>query len=225
MSHNIESLQNKFDLESVSIRDQKKVLRRFFRDRRQNFTGRERQQSELAIINEISAILEKITSGWIAVYYPFDGEVNLSSLWGGEYPLIQTEKNHLQTHSDNDYSSLINRLVFPVHESGKALQFVRPTSWKIGKSGLAQAQGPNVNLDELGVIFVPSVAFCKKTGKRLGLGGGHYDRTLILREENSWTLPTFGVGFSFQQHSPLPSEPWDIPLDGLISELGLHIPT
>lgn len=66
--------------------------------------------------------------------------------------------------------------------------------------------------DELELIVVPGVAFTK-TGKRLGLGGGFYDRFLP-----SCTGLTVALCFHEQLFSDLPTEPHDFMIDQIITD-------
>jgi 5-formyltetrahydrofolate cyclo-ligase len=66
------------------------------------------------------------------------------------------------------------------------------------------------------VIFVPLLAFDSR-GYRLGYGGGYYDRTLQ-------TLPLAqAVGFAYaaQRVEEVPTEPHDVPLRLIATELGI----
>jgi 5-formyltetrahydrofolate cyclo-ligase len=59
-------------------------------------------------------------------------------------------------------------------------------------------------------------------GDRLGQGGGHYDRALPKLRAAGATL--IGVGWAMQRLDfKLPSDPWDIPLDGFASPAGLQM--
>ena len=71
----------------------------------------------------------------------------------------------------------------------------------------------------LDLIFLPLVAF-DLAGHRLGMGGGYYDRTLSFRlKRKHWLGPKLiGLAHDFQCVEALPSNPWDIPLDGVITE-------
>lgn len=60
----------------------------------------------------------------------------------------------------------------------------------------------------LDCLLVPGLAFTR-CGKRLGRGGGYYDRTLAATAPHARTL---GVCFSLQIVEALPSEPHDIPV-------------
>jgi 5-formyltetrahydrofolate cyclo-ligase len=67
------------------------------------------------------------------------------------------------------------------------------------------------------LALVPGVAFDLRGG-RLGFGVGFYDRLLSqLRSD----IGTVGLGFDFQIIPRLPSEPHDIMLDAIVTELRL----
>nr|MCE5388283.1 5-formyltetrahydrofolate cyclo-ligase [Acidithiobacillus sp.] len=59
-------------------------------------------------------------------------------------------------------------------------------------------------------------------GRRLGMGGGFYDRTLAgLRHRKHWLRPRLlGVAHAFQEVTQIPAEPWDVPLHGICTEQG-----
>ncbi|MBR1586893.1 MAG: 5-formyltetrahydrofolate cyclo-ligase [Kiritimatiellae bacterium] len=60
--------------------------------------------------------------------------------------------------------------------------------------------------------IVPGLAFTRD-GKRLGYGGGWYDRLLASAPEGAVKI---GVAYSFQIADDLPSEPHDIPLADVV---------
>ncbi|WP_138505068.1 5-formyltetrahydrofolate cyclo-ligase [Nostoc sp. PA-18-2419] len=77
---------------------------------------------------------------------------------------------------------------------------------------------PTLDPTEVDLILIPSVA-CDYQGYRLGYGGGYYDRLLSSPE---WlTKPTMGIVFDFAYLSQLPIEPWDKPLEAVLTESGL----
>jgi len=65
--------------------------------------------------------------------------------------------------------------------------------------------------DEPVSIIVPGIAFTID-GKRLGRGGGYYDRYLT-KQKNSYKV---GVGFACQCVSEIPTEDFDITMDKVI---------
>lgn len=77
---------------------------------------------------------------------------------------------------------------------------------------------------QLDMILMPLVGF-DDAGNRLGMGGGFYDRTLAFRHaRRRWRKPLLiGVAFGLQRCPSLPAEPWDVPLDGVVTEDGLRL--
>ncbi len=75
----------------------------------------------------------------------------------------------------------------------------------------------------LDLILMPLVGF-DADGGRLGMGGGFYDRTLaFLRQRRLWRRPRLiGIAHACQRVAQLPTRPWDIPLDGVVTEQGFH---
>jgi 5-formyltetrahydrofolate cyclo-ligase len=66
------------------------------------------------------------------------------------------------------------------------------------------------------VVFTPLLGFDRALN-RLGQGAGHYDRALE-------TLPDalkIGLAWSVQMVDRLPVEPWDIPLDIVVTEISI----
>tara|TARA_R110000782_G_scaffold78293_3_gene155881 strand:+ start:68576 stop:69073 length:498 start_codon:yes stop_codon:yes gene_type:complete len=65
-------------------------------------------------------------------------------------------------------------------------------------------------------IIAPLVAFDDML-MRLGQGGGYYDRA-FARYENALRI---GLAWSVQQVERVPADPWDMPLDMIITERSL----
>lgn len=66
------------------------------------------------------------------------------------------------------------------------------------------------------VVLMPLLAFTA-SGKRLGYGGGFYDRTLAALRENGDVF-TCGVAFARQEAATLPTDEYDQPLDAIVTE-------
>jgi 5-formyltetrahydrofolate cyclo-ligase len=76
---------------------------------------------------------------------------------------------------------------------------------------------------QLDLLFVPLVGF-DDDGYRLGMGGGYYDATLAYQGRRChWRKPRLiGVGFECQRVAKLPHDPWDRPLDAVLTERQLY---
>lgn len=69
------------------------------------------------------------------------------------------------------------------------------------------------------IILMPLLGFDRK-GTRLGQGAGYYDRALA-----SQSAPLrIGVAWSVQEFENLPADPWDMPLDAILTEAEWIIP-
>lgn len=80
-----------------------------------------------------------------------------------------------------------------------------------------------VRAEQLDLILLPLVAF-DAGGNRLGRGVGYYDRSLaFLRDRRFLRKPhLLGLAHDFQRVPALPVEPWDVPLDGVITERAVY---
>ena len=63
------------------------------------------------------------------------------------------------------------------------------------------------------IILAPLVAF-DRSFARLGQGAGHYDRALSLLND----VIFIGIGWSVQEAVSLDVDPWDIPMDAILTE-------
>jgi 5-formyltetrahydrofolate cyclo-ligase len=69
-----------------------------------------------------------------------------------------------------------------------------------------------------GLLLIPLLAF-DRGGRRLGYGGGFYDRTLASLR--GWgTVRAIGVAFAGQEVDAVPAGPQDALLDGVVTEAG-----
>jgi 5-formyltetrahydrofolate cyclo-ligase len=70
---------------------------------------------------------------------------------------------------------------------------------------------------EVELAFVPLVAF-DNDGNRIGHGAGYYDR-FLSKNPHVYRL---GLAFETQRVNSCHAQPWDVPLDALITEEGLR---
>jgi 5-formyltetrahydrofolate cyclo-ligase len=77
--------------------------------------------------------------------------------------------------------------------------------------------------ENLDLVIVPLLGFDLQ-GHRLGMGGGYYDRTFAFLSGKQPTKPILiGLGFADQQINSLPSDSWDVPLAGVLTEEKLNL--
>lgn len=81
-----------------------------------------------------------------------------------------------------------------------------------------EAHSQEVQAQKACAVLVPGLAF-DQSGTRLGSGQGFYDRFLNPIP----TLKKIGIGFSAQLSAKeLPKDEWDVPMDWLVTEKGVH---
>ncbi len=87
-----------------------------------------------------------------------------------------------------------------------------------GKRVALPEDEPAIDPRLVDVVIVPGLAFTS-AGDRLGQGGGWYDRFLPQIRADCVTI---GVGFGPQLVAALPTEPHDVRLSAVATDLGCH---
>ena len=77
---------------------------------------------------------------------------------------------------------------------------------------------PLIGAHKMDIILMPLVGF-DKNKNRLGMGGGFYDKTLSFHTKlKHFRIPKlFGLAFDAQEVDHLASQPWDVPVDGIVT--------
>ena len=95
--------------------------------------------------------------------------------------------------------------------------------WAPGDALAGGAHGtrePLANMPEVrpDIVLVPLLAFDRR-GRRIGYGGGYYDRTLAKLRGNGGVVAV-GIAFAAQAVDELPEEEFDARLDWIVTESG-----
>lgn len=136
----------------------------------------------------------------ILCFYPLEDEVDLRPLYKR---LLAEDK----------------RLYFPV-TVGDDISFYRVRDLSLFKEGKFSVMEPSDRSEpfEKGakvLCITPGVAFDKK-GNRIGFGKGYYDRFFAKSEAD---IIKMGVTFSECLFEEIPAEPWDVPMDKVVTDL------
>lgn len=153
-----------------------------------------------------------LQAGWLwrgrrfAFYLPQGGEMDL-------LPLLNTALQH----GKECYLPIVPRRL------GRPMRFARlgaSRHWYHNRFGIPENHDPRPKpARHLDVMFMPLVGF-DLAGNRLGMGGGFYDATLaFLRSRKTWRKPILiGTAFELQKTASVPSQPWDVKLDFVVTE-------
>lgn len=112
-----------------------------------------------------------------------------------------------------DTSALLSdpRIVLP-EVRGHQLVFREPGTLRVGAYGIPEPSGAEVPLDSIDLLLVPAVAIDAQ-GRRLGQGGGFYDRL-------AYSGPRLALVFAGQLVEALPVEDHDVAVQGTVTEQG-----
>ncbi len=109
------------------------------------------------------------------------------------------------------------KTVYYPRRDGDGLAFVAaaPAALRPGRHGIPEPVGgaalPAGAADV--VVLVPGVAFDPR-GIRLGRGAGCYDRALARHP----TARRIGLAYEMQIVAEVPADPWDVPMDAVVTE-------
>jgi 5-formyltetrahydrofolate cyclo-ligase len=187
----------------------KAALRKKLRAQRRALSPAEHARRSRLAASAITRLPAFRTGARVAVYLPFDREIDTAAL------LVAARRRGV-------------RLFLPVIVDlrHRRLRF-HPASGRIRRGtfgiGVPHRRGRCVGPRWFDLIVVPLVGV-DPGGRRLGMGGGFYDRALAFRRGRTrWRGPLL-VGFAFDcQRTPVSfADPWDVRLDALATESGLH---
>ncbi|MCX7043172.1 MAG: 5-formyltetrahydrofolate cyclo-ligase [Gammaproteobacteria bacterium] len=187
---------------------EKRELRATLGARRQGFSASERMQAAEAVSNQLLSHPLFNVAGYVAGYWAMGGEVPLHVL-------------QMRLRADQVWC-------LPCIQPDKTLRFA---PWRPGdllesnRFGIPEpALTPDAQLlpTDMAVILMPLLAFTR-AGARLGMGGGFYDRSLAFPRLPGAQPRLIGVGYAAQEVPDLPSDPWDVALDAVVTDKELLI--
>lgn len=187
---------------------QRSALRRQLRQARRALSPLQQRQASLQLLRQLAQHPLYRRSRHIAFYLANDGEIDPALLM-----------LHAQRLGKHCYLPVLSE--WPVNRMH--FQRLLPDQrWTTNRYGIREPllhRGRQARPWRLDLILMPLVGF-DNTGNRLGMGGGFYDRTFAFRRQRQyWTGPQLlGLAHDCQKVSQLPTAPWDIPLDGIISD-------
>jgi 5,10-methenyltetrahydrofolate synthetase len=101
----------------------------------------------------------------------------------------------------------------------------QPLAFREWHPGVALAAGPlGIPYPERSETVIPTVILLPligwdEAGHRLGYGGGYFDRTLAILAPRPFAI---GVGYEIGKIATIRPQPWDVPLDWIVTERGVY---
>ena len=191
-------------------KQRKSEIRKQIRQNRNNLSANEKASAgeSLASLLLKKEIINKKDK--VACFLSFDGEISTHAI--------------IHKMADLDCQCFLpklrplkpNRLWFMPFSSASTM-----TNNRLGISEVDLPVNNALPVSKLDIVLLPLVAFDKQ-GNRLGMGGGFYDATFAhLRESDNRPL-FIGLAHEFQMVEQLPSDPWDLPLDGVCTDKSFY---
>lgn len=186
----------------------RRELRRGLRTRRNALTDLQREQANAAFARTLRGRPWFARARHLGLYLANDGELD-------PLPAVLPHRPRGQ----HIYLPVLNRrrpghLLFVPWEPGQPLL---ANEYGIGEPPERPGRRHRP-LWALDVLLLPLVGF-DRDGNRLGMGGGFYDRTLSELSRAPRRPRLVGVAYDFQEvPEGLPLEPWDQPLDEIVTD-------
>jgi 5-formyltetrahydrofolate cyclo-ligase len=189
-------------LEGVALHEAKLTLRREVLALRDALPADVRACASTAIAQRVAALPEFVTARAVLLTLPFRSEWNTlplvrAALAGSKtvvVPRVDRQTHMLELHSiaDPDRDVVLGRLDIP-----------EPLPTR-----------PRVARDAIDFVLVPGVAFDRE-GRRLGYGGGYYDRLLPLLAPRAARV---AGAFDIQVVERVPAAPHDVRVEAILTD-------
>jgi 5-formyltetrahydrofolate cyclo-ligase len=194
--------------DAASLSAERRALRASLNARRRLVPPGERARAALLVARNVDRLLH-LRAGWrIAAYAALPWELDAA-------PLIALA----QSRGCRVYVPRIDR-----RRGSRDMRFVAIDGpWRHNRLGIAEPTGSATLAARcLDVVFLPLVGF-DRHGVRLGTGGGFYDHAFAFRKlRQAWHAPRLiGLAYSFQQLERLTAARHDVPLDAVVTEVGI----
>lgn len=194
-----------------SLQSNKKNLRKELRAKRRSLSDHEQSKASKNLIKQLYRSQLLLRHKYIALYLGNDGELNpeplLRILWK------QKKKAYLPVIHPINKNKLSFCEISPQTNLIKNRFGIKEPAFKTSK---------RISGKHLSLVLMPLVAF-DMTGNRMGMGGGFYDRYFSYKFKDSNRKPELvGIAHAFQEIQRLPIEPWDVPLQAVITDIATH---
>lgn len=199
-------------MERLHLKEDKRALRRFLRRQRQALSQHEQRLAAERLCQRLKTLPEIRRARRISLYLPVNGEIDPTPL----LPWLRQRNVDIYLPVLRPFSA--KHLWFVAYRPDTPMVKNRFGIWEPDVRFSAQRRNrlPAWALDTL---IVPLVGF-DANANRMGMGGGFYDRSLSFMHRPGPSPTLIGVAHACQQVVSLPVEPWDVPLQAVVSDQG-----
>ncbi|AMJ76485.1 5-formyltetrahydrofolate cyclo-ligase [Alteromonas stellipolaris] len=194
---------------NTSHKTSRKTLRKTLRALRNGLSDSQHQRASLTVRDNLLSLPDIMSASSIACYLPNDGEVDLRPFMHACWALNNASALH--TSLPVLHPVCKGHLLF--------LRYSEKTAMRVNKYNIEEpilACHDVIPTFQHQVILMPLVGF-DANGNRLGMGGGYYDRTLASIQTQTLRPKLIGIAHDCQQVDELPVQPWDIPVNAIVT--------
>jgi 5-formyltetrahydrofolate cyclo-ligase len=185
----------------------RKQLRAELRKRRNQLSQWDQQRASRQLLRQLCRLPVFVRSQRLACYFASDGEVSPADVVTRAYSM--GKKVYMPVL--NPFKQR-NNLWFVEHKPGAPLLL---NYYGIPEPPAERGSTPAWSLD---LVLMPLVGF-DRSGQRLGMGGGFYDRTFAFRTSSISQRPLLvGLAHHCQEVESLEGAAWDVPLDYIVTD-------
>lgn len=190
------------------MQSSRKQIRRHLRQRRTALPEDTRKHAAHTAMHCVSRLPWFRKAKRIALYYPVGVELDVTTLLGT--PALRGKRLYLPVLAPGPKPYLL----FAPWRSD--------TRWRCNRYGIAEPlahRGALLRPAQLDLVITPLLGF-DAACNRMGAGGGYYDRSFAYRRTRApWRQPRLaGVAYECQRLPQIPMQPWDVPLDAVVTE-------
>lgn len=187
----------------------KQTLRRQLRAKRRGLLTVQQNAAAAAVAARVQSLDAFQSANNIALYLANDGELSPE--------ILLQQCSQLGKQCYLPVVAADQQMSFALYQQGARLQ--------ANQFGILEplSCAPRIPAEDLDLVFMPLVGF-DRSGARLGMGGGYYDRAFDFLDSAGGSPQAqgpklFGLAHSLQEVERLEVASWDIPLDAIITEL------
>jgi 5-formyltetrahydrofolate cyclo-ligase len=184
-------------------------LRKHLRTQRRSIGAADHARRSRLAAKALAALPSFGAGRRVALYLPFDRETDTAAL------IAAARRRGARV--------FVPVIVDRRHSRIRFYPLEGPTRRGVFGIGVPSAPRRPIPARWLNLIVVPLVGV-DSLGRRLGMGGGFYDRALeFRRRRGGWRGPRLvGLAFDCQRTDAPFAQPWDVKLDALATESGLR---
>lgn len=185
---------------------EKNEIREIMRDRRDNLDSKSRLAASLKVTENLIKSQMFLNSSLISCYLSTDGELDTKFI----IEEIWSSKKHC--YLPVVHPSQYGQMCF--------IEYLPQSELVTNRFGIKEPlfeEDKIIDARDLDLVIVPVFAFDKEC-RRVGSGGGYYDRAFEFLKKESQKPILCGIAYDFQQVPEIISENFDISLNAVVTE-------